>query len=61
MKIVTNSFRFFRRELLQPEMRLVFLSLLLTVTAMATVGLLTDRIAGALQPDTTRTFPWDRC
>ena len=49
MKIVTNSFRFFRRELLQPEMRLVFLSLLLTVTAMATVGLLTDRIAGALQ------------
>ena len=49
MRLVANSFRFFRRELLQPEMRLVFLSLLVTVTAMATVGLLTDRIAGALQ------------
>jgi putative ABC transport system permease protein len=49
VRLITNSFRFFRRELLQPEMRLVFLSLLVTVTAMATVGLLTDRIAGALQ------------
>jgi len=43
-----NSFRFFYRELFQPEMRLVFLALLLTVTAMATVGLLTDRISKAL-------------
>ncbi|MCW8963983.1 MAG: ABC transporter permease, partial [Gammaproteobacteria bacterium] len=49
MKIVIHSFRFFRRELFQPEMRLVFLALLLTVTAMATVGLLTDRIGKALQ------------
>jgi len=49
MKIVVHSFRFFRRELFQPEMRLVFLALLLTVTAMATVGLLTDRIGKALQ------------
>ena len=49
MITVINSFRFFRRELFQPELRLVFMSLLLTVTAMATVGLLVDRIAGALQ------------
>ena len=49
MNTVLNSFRFFRREIFQPELRLVFMSLLLTVTAMATVGLLIDRIAGALQ------------
>jgi putative ABC transport system permease protein len=48
MNMVFNSFRFFYRELFQPEMRLVFLALLLTVTAMATVGLLTDRIGKAL-------------
>jgi len=48
MKIMLNSFRFFYRELFQPEMRLVFFALLLTVTAMAMVGLLTDRISKSL-------------
>ncbi len=46
--ILRHGLLFLRRESLQAEMRLVFLALVLTITAMATVGLLTNRIAQTL-------------
>ncbi len=46
--ILRHGLRFLRRESLQAEMRLVFLALALTIAAMATVGLLTNRIAKTL-------------
>lgn len=48
MSILRHGLRFLWRESLQAEMRLVFLALVLTITAMATVGLLTNRIAQTL-------------
>lgn len=48
IRLLRHGMRFLWRESLQAEMRLVFLALVLTVTAMATVGLLTNRIGKTL-------------
>jgi len=48
MSALLHSLLFLRREILQPELRLVFFSVLLTVTAIATVGMFADRISRAL-------------
>ncbi len=48
MSVLRHGWRFLWRESLQAEMRLVFLALVLTITAMATVGLLTNRTAKTL-------------
>lgn len=48
IRLLRHGMRFLWRESLQAEMRLVFLALVLTITAMATVGLLTNRIAKTL-------------